>query len=1009
MEQNHDKLNNIILQAPVAMCLFSGPTYLVEIANPHMLAFWGKTANQVMGRPVFEVVPEAGQQGFKEILDYVYLNGKRFTTIEMPASLQHHNTVHNYYFDFVCEPLFEAGAVTGISAVVIDVTEKVEARQKIKDAADRLQLVIEGSQQGIWDLNLEDNTLVHSPRMAVIFGHQPSVQLSHAEFRAQINAGDRQAIVEPAFARALQVGRYDYQARITRPDNTVCWIETHGKVVFDEAGKPLRMLGTVMDVTAQKAAEENFTRLAAIVESSDDAIISKRLDGIVVSWNDSARRIFGYTASEMIGQPILKLIPPDRLDEETEIIKRLKKGERVEHFETKRLTKDKQLIDISLTISPIKDSQGIIVGASKIARDVTVQKAAERMIAENEERLKIVLEASGLGTWELNLQTYELTYSDRYLEIMGYAADTRPAYHELVKRLYAADLPARENAFKVAFETGVLHYQMRIIWPDESLHWIEAKGKVFYDEAGKPAKMIGTIQDITRDMFYKQRIEESEKRFKTVADSAPVLIWMAGTDKLCNYFNTAWLQFTGRRLEQELGNGWAEGVHPHDMKRCLEIYATMFDRHEEFYMEYRLKRYDGEYRWVSDRGIPRFTPEGNFEGYIGGCMDIHDRILFEEKLRESETRFRIVADTAPVMIWMTNLDRDAIFLNKCWSDFTGISVQDGLGNGWVAAVHPDDLNTTSAAFKQAYIHRNVYSKELRIKRKDGKYRWVQDHAVPRYDSEGAFLGFIGTSVDIHEQRDAKKELENRVEERTADLLDANEQLIKTNEELEQFAYVSSHDLQEPLRKIQTFSEMLTTSMEVNAQSARYLEKINSAARRMSNLINDLLNYSRLSKTDERFMRTDLNEVLQNVKNDFEILIEQKNAVIESDVLPVIQAIPVQINQLFYNLVSNALKFSEQQPVIRIKAKVLSSPTQLPGLMADHKYLHLTFSDNGIGFSPAHAEQIFVIFQRLNDRSNYSGTGIGLAICKKIVENHHGHITASAQPGAGATFDIYLPV
>lgn len=261
-------------------------------------------------------------------------------------------------------------------------------------------------------------------------------------------------------------------------------------------------------------------------------------------------------------------------------------------------------------------------------------------------------------------------------------------------------------------------------------------------------------------------------------------------------------------------------------------------------------------------------------------------------------------------------------------------------------------------------------------------------------------------------------LEQKVKERTlqlelakSEIENINEKLLKSNHDLEQFAYIASHDLQEPLRKIQTFSELADKSLDTEAPSKKYIEKINAAARRMADLIKDVLNFSRVSEPGAHFSETDLNDILENIKIDFELLISEKNATITSGKLPIVNGIPMQLNQLFLNLVNNSLKFSKNQPAIDISSRILLKEelNQELGLSASDKYIELIFKDNGIGFEQQYADKIFTIFQRLHNKTDYAGTGIGLAMCKKIVQNHQGAIHVESELGNGARFYVYLPM
>jgi PAS domain S-box-containing protein len=284
-------------------------------------------------------------------------------------------------------------------------------------------------------------------------------------------------------------------------------------------------------------------------------------------------------------------------------------------------------------------------------------------------------------------------------------------------------------------------------------------------------------------------------------------------------------------------------------------------------------------------------------------------------------------------------------------------------------------------------------------RKDGTVFWGHIMITALFDESKNIIGFSKITRNLTEQKQARDKMEQYTTE-----------LEFQNKELEQFAYIASHDLQEPLRKIQTFVELLEHNIKDEALSKKYFDKIKVSARRMSDLIKDVLDYSRLSTTDKIFEDTDLNEVIGNVCNDFKSMISEKKAKIRTDHLPVVKGIPLQLCQLFSNLMSNSLKFCVRQPVVRVSAKLLSEreAKKINELKPEIKYLHIKFKDNGIGFEQQYAMQIFTIFQRLDHKQCYNGTGIGLALCKKIVENHHGCIKAFGMVNQGATFHIYLP-
>jgi PAS domain S-box-containing protein len=346
---------------------------------------------------------------------------------------------------------------------------------------------------------------------------------------------------------------------------------------------------------------------------------------------------------------------------------------------------------------------------------------------------------------EVNPTGAKLLDRERYYLI------NRPFFRYVVKENHNAFYSYGEQLLK---KKGTRQScELKMLRKDGRAFYAGLEGISIFDNEGNFSHLRIAIVDITHQREKaKEELFESEERFRTMADSAPVMIWMAGTDKLCTYFNKGWLEFTGTTMEEEFGNGWAEGVHPDDLARCLNTYVSAFEARQEFKMEYRLKRYDGEYRWILDHGTPRFLSDGNFAGYIGSCIDITERRLGEETLRESEERFRIVADNAPIMLWMTGPDKLCNYVNKGWLELKGRSIEEELGNGWSEGIHPDDLEHCLNTYLTACDARQEFKVEYRLKRHDGEYRWILAHGVPWFTGDNSFVGYIGCCEDITDRK-----------------------------------------------------------------------------------------------------------------------------------------------------------------------------------------------------------------------------------------------------------------
>ncbi|WP_317042846.1 CheR family methyltransferase [Chitinophaga filiformis] len=395
-------------------------------------------------------------------------------------------------------------------------------------------------------------------------------------------------------------------------------------------------------------------------------------------------------------------------------------------------------------------------------------------------------------------------------------------------------------------------------------------------------------------------------------------------------------------------------------------------------------------------------------------QDVTEHKQAQRLVNEREAWFRNMADNAPVMIWVADRNKQRNFFNRTWLEYTGRKLDAEIGDGWKSSVHEADRDRCLNTYNAYFDDRKAYVLDYRLLRGDGKYRWIQETGKPDFSADGNFAGYIGSCIEIHDKRMMHDELEQLVKRRTQDLEEMNKELQRSNSELKQFAYVASHDLQEPLRKIMTFADRLQSHKDSLPEAQRkYIDKIGVSSQRMTRLIDDLLNFSRTARNDNGFTRTSLNKVVKDLLVDFDLVISQKHAVIDIGKLPSLQAIPLQMEQLFHNLISNALKFSKSSvpPVIKINSRALTAEelAEYKELQPSLKYHEVVIADNGIGIDPEFAEQIFEIFQRLNDREQFPGMGIGLALCRKIVNNHNGIIFARSLGNEGTAFYIILPV
>ncbi len=627
------------------------------------------------------------------------------------------------------------GQIIGGVNLLVDITDRKNAEL---EANEHFRAIVEATPECV---------KIVAPDGTLLFMNSPGLAIVGAA-SAQVGAASAQVIVGKS---VYDLVAPEDRARFREFNETVCHGEK-GSLEFDIIGlqgaryhmethaAPLRHVdGTTVhlavthNITERRQSERAALLLGAIVDSSDDAIISKDLNGIITSWNQGAERLFGYLwLRRQSGQPVTILIPPDRLEEEPKILERLRRGERVDHFETVRRRKNGSLIDISLTISPVKDKHGDVVGASKIARDITERKRVE------------------------------------------------------------------------------------------------------------------------------EALRESQESFRQLADSMPQMVWTASPDGYVDYYNERWYQFTGFSRSTFGDLSWEPLLHFDDLQRCRGEWYGAVRSGKSFKIDYRFwDRREKRWRWFIGRALPVRDAAGNILKWFGSCTDIDDQKRVEDDLR---------------------------------------------------------------------------------------------HA---------------------------------------------------NENLEQFAFSASHDLQEPLRSVKIYSELLSKSLggRIDHEATQYLTYLRSGATRMEMLVRDLLNYTQVTNFDKPVEPVDAGVALASTLASLAGVVAESGARVTADALPSVRVHGAQVQQLFQNLIGNAIKYRspERPPTVHVTAE------------RQNGFWIFAVIDNGIGIAPEYRENIFGLFKRLHTNDEYSGTGIGLAICQRIVvDRYHGLDLGRVRTRKGLNLPVHAP-
>ncbi len=795
------------------------------------------------------------------------------------------------------------------------------------------------------------------------------------------------------------------------PDKGISYHNLTFKPIVDSNGVIYGIMETAIDVTqlvkARQKVEESERRFRSLISQAPIAIgLFVGRDHIIESPNRAMIDIIGK-GPDIIGKSLREVMP--ELESEGQPFLSI-----MDHvFDTGEVC-NIYGIDIKIerngiltqnsydvTYSPITDIEGKVYAILEIAVDVSEKVFAQRQIAENEARFRNLVESAPfpIGVYT-GKEMRILLANQAILDVWGKGND-------VIGKLYTEVLPELGN--QQIFEQLAEVYRTGIPYNAENArvdlvengtlrtYYFNYNFMPLRDAYGNVYGVMNTAADVTDLNLAKQAIEATAANLRSTIVQAPVAMAILSgpeyiveiaNDKMYELWGKARTDLEGQKLFERLPEVKDQGFE----ELLAKVYNTG-ETYKDYAVPVTVPRNGGLEQIFVNLVYEAFrTSDDIITGVLAVAIDVTENVRSRLKIEQAEHKARLAIESAKLGTYEVDLSTNEVTTSERFHEIWGIDGEKPRAE-LSKSIHPEDLKTRERAHQQALIT-GILQYECRVVHPDESLHYVSINGKVVYDNEGKPKTLLGVIQDITEQKLFAEELSKQVKDRT-------QELFRSNEDLMRFAHVASHDLKEPVRKIKIFTNMIDEQFgdHIPQKAHVYLEKVQSATDRMYSMIEGVLAYSALSASDQPIESIDLNEVFGSIESDLEIMIQQKHAHITINELPKIEGAQVLIYQLFYNLMNNALKFSKENVPPQINVESVSN-----GDMAT-----LIISDNGIGLDPNFADKIFHAFARLNAKDKYEGTGLGLALCKKIVERHHGKITATGEPGVGTTFTVNLPV
>ncbi|MDQ2051220.1 PAS domain S-box protein [Natronolimnohabitans sp. A-GB9] len=866
--------------------------------------------------------------------------------------------------------------------------DRIHHERRLARERDLTDRILDATPVGTFVLDVDGNVVRMNDRARDLLEIEDPETYAPSDRPTYDASGNRLSVDDHPFATALESGErvFDRVVQVELPSGERRWLSVNAVPITDEDGAVERVVTTGEDVTELKERERKLeSELQEVFGRISDAVYALD-DGYRFTYlNERAASLFAVDEAELRGQRLGEAF------QETDEIERVREtiDAAMERQEPTQLEHYSELLEcwIEATIYPSES------GVSVYFRDVTERKEIEQALHERTETFRQVAENLDQVLWMSDTDKDEMVYVNAgYEEIWGRSRES--LYEDPTSFLEAIHPEDRERVATALPDQrrGEYDEKYRIVRPDGSVRWVHDRAVPIRDDDGEIYRIVGIADDVTDRREAERELQEAKSQLEAAIAAGAVGTWewhvpddrfIAGETFAETFGVEPDAAREGVSLEQ-----FVTSVHEDDRERVAAEIDDALERCGEYEEEYRVRDADGNLRWVLARGTVDCDETGTPITFPGTVVDITDRKRAERQLQQTTEELETLFDVLPVGVVVANEDGSIRRANDVAREIWGGDVFDADSVAdyeqytarWADTgepVAPEEWTMAAVLDGEAVTDPNVYE----IETFDGRQRIIMEHGMPVRDENGSVRRAVVTLTDITERREYRRKLE------------------ESNERLEQFAYAASHDLQEPLRMVSSYLQLLEKRYDdaLDEDGEEFLAYAVDGAERMREMIDGLLAYSRIETRGDPLEPIDLETLVDGVLADLQVKIEETDAEITVDDLPCVSGDASQLRQVFQNLLDNALEYSgDDPPRVRVDAE------------RDGDEWIVSVSDQGVGIDPDDQERIFEVFNRLYSHDEREGTGIGLALCERIVERHGGEIRVDSTPGEGSTFSVTLP-